>query len=71
VGRDGSFSETFILRSEHKRVLENAQRRGDQHAKAEFKRGYWQGIAQTVWIVGFVALFALVIGFNVGAELVQ
>jgi hypothetical protein len=69
--RGGVFDNPIILYSEHKRVLSDAIKRGDERAKEAEQRGYWRGLAQTVWLVGFAVIFASIVGFNYGLSFVQ
>jgi hypothetical protein len=52
-----------MLRSDHKRILAAAQQRYDTDLK--------RTRANTIWIAGFAALFALLVGFNFGLSFVQ
>jgi ABC-type amino acid transport system permease subunit len=62
---------SLMLRSEHKRILGDALARGDERARAMKHAGYWYGVGTTIWVTGFAAFFAALVGFNFGLSMVQ
>lgn len=61
----------LILYSEHKRVLADAIKRGDERCIDAERRGYHRGVAMTAWAGCVVALIAAVGGLALGLSLVQ
>lgn len=63
------FNNPLILYSEHKRVLSDAVKRGDERTREADRRGYWRGIATTIWLTGAAVYFAALAGFNFGVRI--
>jgi hypothetical protein len=68
---EGAFSNPLILHSEHKRILGDAIKRGDERAKEAERRGRLQGLWTAAWVGGAGIYAALLIGFNFGVRVVQ
>jgi hypothetical protein len=60
------FNNPLILYSEHKRVLTDAIKRGDERAKEAERRGFYRGLADTSLLTVIVAVIAAIAGFNFG-----
>lgn len=69
--REGPFDNPLILYSEHKRVLGDAIKRGDEKCREAETRGYHRGVAMTAWAAMIVGLLCALAGFNFGLSLVQ
>lgn len=63
------FNNPLILYSEHKRVLGDAIKRGDEQVRAARYRGYLEGVAATMWLALIVGLICGVAGLNFGLNL--
>lgn len=61
----------LILYSEHKRVLTDAVKRGDERCIDAERRGYHRGVAMTAWAACIVALVAAVGGFAFGLSFIR
>lgn len=68
---EGVFHNPLILYSEHKRVLGDAIKRGDEKITDAERRGFHKGVAMTAWGAMIVALMACLAGFNAGLSFVQ
>jgi hypothetical protein len=60
------FNNPLILYSEHKRVLTDAIKRGDERAREAEKRGYYHALAEAMWAAVITCLIGAAVGFNVG-----
>jgi hypothetical protein len=69
--REGVFDNPLILYSEHKRVLGDAIKRGDDKARELARTAFWQGLSMA-WIPALLAcLLCALAGFNFGLSFVQ
>jgi hypothetical protein len=66
AGGSGVFDSSIMLVSEHKRILSDAQKRGDERARDMKRVGYWQGVSAIISVLPLVALFAGLVGLNYG-----
>jgi hypothetical protein len=72
VGREHEkecFNNPLILYSEHKRVLTDAIKRGDERTKEAQRRGRLQGVGDTLLLTVILAVIAAIAGFTFGLSL--
>jgi hypothetical protein len=59
-----------MLTSEHKRILASAYEKSDAVRRAciasEHKRGFWRGVASTIWLTGIMAYVIGLSAFTAG-----
>lgn len=60
------FNNPLILYSEHKRVLEDAIKRGDERTQQAERRGFYRALAEAMWAVVLVGMIGAIVGFNFG-----
>lgn len=60
------FNNPLILYSEHKRVLTDAVKRGDERTIEAERRGFYRGLANASLLTVIVAVIAAIAGFNFG-----
>lgn len=60
----------IMLYSEHKRILGDAIKRGDEKCTDAERRGFHRGVATTVWAALIVGLLCALAGFNFGLSFV-
>jgi hypothetical protein len=60
------FNNPLILYSEHKRVLNDAIKRGDERTKEAATRGFYRALAEAMWVAVLAGIIGAVAGFNFG-----
>jgi hypothetical protein len=60
------FNNPLILYSEHKRVLADAIKRGDENTRLARYQGRLQGVGDTLLLTVILAVIAAIAGFNFG-----
>lgn len=67
--RVGNFPDPFVLRSEHRRVIDGLYERFEVQLQAATRTHFWRGVAMAVSCSAPIAMAACCIAFGVGYAL--